>query len=123
MQTARPDFAPQYRKTSSMPSETFLPRDSRPRNAVVTLQANLDGADRGSEEHSNGVDAGGFESARRVGRSREFMERHLDQPMRIAVLAAMAGVSISHYFKLFKEDTGCAPVVYMTRLKMERART
>jgi AraC-like DNA-binding protein len=41
--------------------------------------------------------------------------------MKIAALAAHANVSISHFFKLFKQDTGCAPLVYLTRLKIECA--
>ncbi|HEX3627820.1 MAG TPA: AraC family transcriptional regulator [Verrucomicrobiae bacterium] len=49
------------------------------------------------------------------------MERHIDRPITIPALAAQADVSISHFFKLFKEDTGLTPVVYLTRLKMERA--
>ena len=126
MQTHCANFAPGYRKISSTPCEPILPRDSLAQSPASTVSASLCAAGRADDEHGNGVgdeaSPSWRQSARRVGLSREFMERHLDQPVRIAMLAARAGVSISHFFKLFKEDTGCAPVVYMTRLKMERAR-
>ena len=99
MRTTHADFTEAHRKISPILCEDLLPRDSRLPNAGSVA-----------------------ESARRVGQSREFIERHLDQRMTIELLATRAGVSISHFFKLFKEETGCAPVVYMTRLKMERAR-
>jgi AraC-like DNA-binding protein len=57
----------------------------------------------------------------RVGQSREFMEQHFDQRLEIPSLAAQANVSISHFFKLFKQDTGCTPLAYLTQLKIERA--
>jgi AraC-like DNA-binding protein len=57
----------------------------------------------------------------RVEQSREFMEQHFDQRLEIPSLAAQANVSISHFFKLFKQDTGCTPLAYLTQLKIERA--
>lgn len=57
----------------------------------------------------------------RVGQSREFMEQHFDQCLEIPSLAAQANVSISHFFKLFKQDTGYTPLAYLTQLKIERA--
>jgi two-component system response regulator YesN len=119
MQIAHSDFTPRYPKINSMPSENILSRNSRLRLsdsvAPVTIPVPAkDACDAGARAE--------IESTHRVGQSREFMKRHLDQPITIAVLAARAGVSVSHFFKLFKEDTGCAPLVYLTRLKMERAR-
>jgi AraC-like DNA-binding protein len=60
-------------------------------------------------------------AAYRVGQSRAFMEGHFNQHIKIPALAAQADVSISHFFKLFKQDTGCAPLVYLTRLRVKRA--
>ena len=51
-----------------------------------------------------------------------YMMDHLDQPLQVTTLAAMACVSPSHYFALFKRRTGCAPMDYFTRLRMEQAR-
>ena len=51
-----------------------------------------------------------------------YMMDHLDQPLQVATLAAMACVSPSHYFALFKRRTGSAPMDYFTHLRMEHAR-
>jgi transcriptional regulator GlxA family with amidase domain len=51
-----------------------------------------------------------------------YMERHLDQPLHVATLAALANLSPSHFFALFKQQTGCTPMVYFTRLRMQHAR-
>lgn len=49
------------------------------------------------------------------------MEQHLDQPLRVATLAALANLSPSHFFALFKQQTGCSPMDYFTRLRMQHA--
>jgi transcriptional regulator GlxA family with amidase domain len=50
-----------------------------------------------------------------------YMVAHIDQPMQVATLAALANVSLSHFFALFKQRTGCAPMDYFTRLRMRHA--
>jgi AraC-like DNA-binding protein len=50
-----------------------------------------------------------------------YMVAHIDQPMQVATLAALANVSLSHFFALFKQRTGCAPIDYFTRLRMRHA--
>jgi transcriptional regulator GlxA family with amidase domain len=50
------------------------------------------------------------------------MTQHLNQPVRVAELAAQANVSPSHYFALFKRVTGRAPIDYFIRRRMQRAR-
>ena len=50
-----------------------------------------------------------------------YMAAHIDQPMQVATLAALANVSLSHFFALFKQHTGCAPMDYFTRLRMRHA--
>lgn len=64
---------------------------------------------------------GGGESARRIERSIRFMAQHLDEPLQVARLAALASVSPSHFFALFKRYTGCAPIDFFIRLRMRRA--
>jgi AraC-like DNA-binding protein len=51
-----------------------------------------------------------------------FMVQHVNQPLQVSTLAAMASISPSHFFALFKRHTGRAPMDYFTRLRMERAR-
>jgi transcriptional regulator GlxA family with amidase domain len=57
----------------------------------------------------------------KVQRSIAYMNEHLDQPLQVATLAALAEVSPSHFFALFKQLTGCPPMDYFTRLRMRQA--
>ena len=61
------------------------------------------------------------ENARRIEQSIAYMREHLDQPLQVAKLAALANVSSSHFFALFKRRTGCAPMGYFTHLRMQHA--
>ncbi len=61
------------------------------------------------------------ENNRRIEKSIDYMEQHLNQPLRASDLAAVASVSTSHFFVLFKRVTGCAPIDYFIRLRMKQA--
>jgi len=63
----------------------------------------------------------GSESARKIEQSIAYMREHLDQPLQVAKLAALANVSSSHFFALFKRRTGCAPMGYFKHLRMQHA--
>jgi len=65
---------------------------------------------------------GRSDAAEKIGRSVQYMTQHLNQPLQVAVLAAQAKISPSHYFALFKRQTGCPPIDYFIRLRMQRAR-
>jgi transcriptional regulator GlxA family with amidase domain len=72
---------------------------------------------------SNGETRGiASEVAGRIGRSIAYMVEHLDQPLQVSTLAAQASVSPSHYFALFKRQTGTAPIDFFIRLRMNHAR-
>jgi len=58
----------------------------------------------------------------RIALSISYMKEHLDQPLRAATLAAIAKMSLPHYFVIFKRCTGSTPIDYFIRLRMERAR-
>lgn len=49
------------------------------------------------------------------------MSEHLDQPLRVADLAALASLSAAHFTVLFKEQTGCSPRDYLHLLRIHRA--
>jgi transcriptional regulator GlxA family with amidase domain len=49
------------------------------------------------------------------------MRQSLSQPVQIPTLARMASLSPSHFFALFKRQTGFAPMDYFIRLRMQRA--
>jgi transcriptional regulator GlxA family with amidase domain len=59
---------------------------------------------------------------RKIERSVAYMKQHLNEPLQVAALAAQASISPSHYFVLFKRQTGYAPIDYFIRLKMQHAR-
>lgn len=48
-------------------------------------------------------------------------EEHLDEPLRLAELAAIAGFSPHHFHRVFQHVTGEAPKEYLRRLRLERA--
>jgi AraC-like DNA-binding protein len=58
----------------------------------------------------------------RIQRSIAYMVEHLDEPLQVSTLAAQASVSPSHFFALFKRQTGTAPIDYFIRLRMNHAR-
>lgn len=62
------------------------------------------------------------ENVRRIEISISYMAQHFNKPMQVDKLAALVNISPSHYFALFKRQTGCAPIDFFIRLRMERAR-
>ena len=64
---------------------------------------------------------GDEESMRKVERSINFMAQNINQPLQVSTLAALANVSPSHFFALFKQATGHAPMDFFTRLRMRKA--
>ncbi len=76
---------------------------------------------RGNGDGEAWLENNGTESARRIEQSIAYMREHLDQSLPVAKLAALANVSPSHFFALFKRWTGCAPMDYFTHLRMQQA--
>ena len=50
------------------------------------------------------------------------MEERLHTSVRIADLAAAAGLSVSRFGRLFRGETGASPIAYLRHLRMTRAR-
>jgi len=61
-------------------------------------------------------------SPRQLKRVIEHVEVHVDQRLALAELAAVAGVSASHFKALFKRSTGLPVHQYVIRRRVERAR-
>lgn len=61
------------------------------------------------------------DSRQKITRTLAYMKQHLDQPLQLDALAALASLSRSRYAALFKEQTGFAPIDYFNRLRMHRA--
>ncbi len=70
---------------------------------------------------NSGVVSVPADSFQRIEQTVRYMSEHLDQPLQAAQLAALAHVSLSHYFALFKRCVGCAPIDFFIRLRMRRA--
>jgi AraC-like DNA-binding protein len=56
-----------------------------------------------------------------IRRVREHIEAHLGDSMDLATLAAVAGLSIHHFARGFKQSTGVTPHHYLTQKRVERA--
>jgi AraC-like DNA-binding protein len=54
-------------------------------------------------------------------RVREYVDAHLGGSMDLATLASVAGVSIHHFARGFKQSTGVTPHHYLTQKRVERA--
>ena len=61
-------------------------------------------------------------SARKIEPALNHMLAHLGEPLCISKLSAIAGVSNSYFFWLFKSATGSTPIDYFIRLRVRRAR-
>jgi AraC-like DNA-binding protein len=57
----------------------------------------------------------------KIEQSIAYMTQHLNKPVQVATLAALANMSSSHYTAMFKRQTGCAPIDYFIRLRMRHA--
>jgi AraC-like DNA-binding protein len=55
-------------------------------------------------------------------RVREHVEAHLGESIDLAALATVAGVSIFHFARQFKQSTGVTPHHYLVARRIERAR-
>jgi transcriptional regulator of acetoin/glycerol metabolism/AraC-like DNA-binding protein len=55
-------------------------------------------------------------------RVREYVAAHLSESTDLAMLAAVAGLSIHHFARGFKQTTGMTPHHYLTQKRVERAR-
>ncbi|WP_256975790.1 AraC family transcriptional regulator [Paenibacillus sp. MY03] len=52
----------------------------------------------------------------------DYMVNHYAENMTVEELAAMAGMSSSHYSRLFKKYVSASPIHYLTQLRMDRAK-
>ena len=54
-------------------------------------------------------------------RVREYVEVHLDETIELSMLARVAGLSVHHFARQFKQSAGVTPHVYLTQKRVERA--
>ena len=61
------------------------------------------------------------DSVQKVAESIIYMSEHVDEPLRVSTLAALANLSPAHFAVRFREQTGCAPRDYLHLLRIHRA--
>lgn len=54
--------------------------------------------------------------------TQDYMANHYQEPLTLEGLAQMAGLSISHYSRLFKKFIGYSPIDYLTHLRIDRSK-
>ena len=59
---------------------------------------------------------------RAVGRVREYLTAHYDQSITLEQLSKVAGLSQFHLLRVFRNHTGLPPHLYLTRLRINRAK-
>jgi transcriptional regulator of acetoin/glycerol metabolism len=60
-------------------------------------------------------------AARATRRIREYVEEHLAESIDLTMLAAVAGLSLHHFARQFKQTAGVTPHYYLTQKRIERA--
>lgn len=61
------------------------------------------------------------DATRKIVRALAYMLQNLDKPIQMPALGALAGVSMSHFYHLFKLATGCTPNDFFIRARLRRA--
>jgi len=68
------------------------------------------------EEHKGGL------PKPRLNRVLEYVDQHLEDNVSLTALAEVAGLSMYHFAKAFKQSTGAPPYQYVLERKIERAK-
>jgi transcriptional regulator GlxA family with amidase domain len=55
-------------------------------------------------------------------RVREYVEVHLGENIDLLMLAGVAGLSVHHFARQFKQSAGVTPHIYLTQKRVERAK-
>ena len=58
-----------------------------------------------------------------VQRARDYIDKHKMEPLSLAAVAKAAGASVFHFCKVFRKTTGLKFTDYVTRVRLEDART
>ena len=79
------------------------------------------GFESGCGHTGNHPDQQPCRAAQRVESAINHMLQNVNKPLRISALSAIAGLSDSYFFSLFKSATGSPPIAFFTRLRIRLA--
>ena len=103
--------------------QAALRHSERPRSVDATLWRRADRRDRGTaflRSAGPGVDGRGL-APWQLRRVVEYLDAHLPERVDLALLAALVGLSQSHFSRAFKASTGMAPYHWQLDARMRRA--
>jgi AraC-like DNA-binding protein len=81
-----------------------------------------DGADRFNRGDGSQRQSSAAASVEKIELTIKYMMENLNQPLKVTKLAALTNFSLSHFFSLFKRQTGSAPIDFFIQLRMRHAR-
>lgn len=58
-----------------------------------------------------------------IGRIKEYIHEHYDEPIALHTLARVAHVSPFHLLRIFRDAEGTTPAAYLTEIRIQNART
>jgi AraC-like DNA-binding protein len=102
------------------PDHTTTP-SSDPTNITLHTRPRLDSIGTLLKLPPAAPRAHGGLSASAMRRVREYVEMHLSENTDLATLAAVAGLSMHHFARQFKQSAGVTPHHYLTKKRVERA--
>jgi AraC-like DNA-binding protein len=70
---------------------------------------------------STGPDRAADDVLPHLRRARDHADRHFDEPLDLAALAAVAALSKWHFHRLFTATSGVSPAAHLSRRRVERA--
>jgi AraC-like DNA-binding protein len=102
------------------PDHTTMPPNDRT-SLMLHTRPRLDSIDTLLKLPPAAPQAHGGLSAGAMRRVREYVEMHLSENTDLATLAAVAGLSMHHFARQFKQSAGVTPHHYLTKKRVERA--
>jgi AraC family transcriptional regulator len=62
-----------------------------------------------------------YVSRMEINRSIEYMRQNLSEKLTLASLACFSGMSVSHFARIFRQETGLSPIEYLIDMRLEVA--
>jgi AraC-like DNA-binding protein len=93
---------------------------SNPMNCNLHTRPRLSSIDISKPQPAQQSHGGGL-SPGAMRRVRDYVEAHLDESIELSLLARVAGLSVHHFARQFKQSSRVTPHFYLTKKRVERA--